>query len=167
MQISDELNTIVAYAREEAMRTGSYDISPDHLCLAILRHSNNLACHILSSLGADLQDMKHLVEGGIMLERSIPYLQEDRVTLGYESNATLTEAFTQAARFKSDTVRSEHLLLALSKTDNTYCRAIMESYGIDFDIIDRHIPRKPKPEVKASSLRILGTISIKAPDIYS
>ncbi len=167
MQISDELNTIVAYAREEAMRTGSYDITPDHLCLAILRHSDNLACRILSSLGARKEEIKQLVEGGIMLERSIPYRNEEDVTLDAEANRTLSECIAQAARLKSDTVRSEHLLLALSKTENTYCRAIMESYGIDFDSIDGSIPRKPKPEVKAGSLRVLGTISIKAPDIYS
>lgn len=167
MQISNELNTIVAYAREEAMRTGSYDICPDHLCLGILRHSDNLACRILRTLRANLQDMKQLIEGGIMLERSIPYGQENLVNPSYESNLVLRDSFLQAQRLKADTVRSEHLLLALSKTENTYCRAIMESFGIDYDSIDGSIPRQSRPEVKAGSLRILGTISIKAPDIYS
>ena len=37
MRISDELNLIVRYAREEAMRTGSYGIGVDHLVLGILR----------------------------------------------------------------------------------------------------------------------------------
>lgn len=31
IKISDELNSIIRYAREEAMRTGSYGIGPDHL----------------------------------------------------------------------------------------------------------------------------------------
>ena len=43
MKISDELNLIVRYAREEAMRTGSYGIGTDHLVLGILRHADNNA----------------------------------------------------------------------------------------------------------------------------
>ncbi len=34
IKISDELNTIIGYAREEALRTGSYGIGPDHLSWA-------------------------------------------------------------------------------------------------------------------------------------
>ena len=37
IQISDQLNGIIKYAREEAMRTGSYGIGPDHLFLGIIR----------------------------------------------------------------------------------------------------------------------------------
>lgn len=33
IRISDELNDIIRYARDEAMRTGSYGIGPDHLFL--------------------------------------------------------------------------------------------------------------------------------------
>ena len=44
IKISDELNDIIRYARDEAMRTGSYGIGPDHLFLGILRHGENAAC---------------------------------------------------------------------------------------------------------------------------
>ena len=33
IRISEELNTILLYARDEAMRTGSYAIGADHLML--------------------------------------------------------------------------------------------------------------------------------------
>ena len=41
IRISEELNSIINYAREEAMRTGSYGIGPDHLFLGIIRHGDN------------------------------------------------------------------------------------------------------------------------------
>ena len=43
ISISNELNYIISYSREEAMRTGSYGIAPDHLFLGILRHKENAA----------------------------------------------------------------------------------------------------------------------------
>ena len=42
IKISRELNIIINFARDEAMRTGSYGISPDHLLLGIIRHREML-----------------------------------------------------------------------------------------------------------------------------
>ena len=50
MKISDEFDAIVGFAREEAMRTGSYSIDADHLFLGILRHGSNRAVEVLRSL---------------------------------------------------------------------------------------------------------------------
>ena len=61
IRISEELNSIINYAREEAMRTGSYGIGPDHLFLGIIRHGDNPACTVLRSLGADLESMKAFI----------------------------------------------------------------------------------------------------------
>ena len=41
LQVSDELNLVIKYAREEAMRTGSYGIGPDHLFLGLIRQEEN------------------------------------------------------------------------------------------------------------------------------
>ena len=51
IQISDQLNGIIQYAREEAMRTGSYGIGPDHLFLGMMRQADNEACKVLVGLG--------------------------------------------------------------------------------------------------------------------
>ena len=53
LQVSDELSKIVSYAREEAMRTGSYGIGPDHLFLGLIRHEENTAFHTVQSLGVE------------------------------------------------------------------------------------------------------------------
>ena len=36
IKVTEELNRIINYAREEAMRTGSYGIGPDHLMLGLI-----------------------------------------------------------------------------------------------------------------------------------
>lgn len=171
MQISDELSTIVAYAKEEAMRTGSYAITPDHLFLGILRHSSNPACDILVSRSANPSELKLQVESSIFRDRSIPYNDEEKVRLNRESSNVLSRALFEAGRTGSPSADSRHLLMALSRCETCRCRIVLESAGISFEELSSEIskpadPESKKQEAKASA-RILGTFSIKAPEIYS
>ena len=89
MKISDELNLIVRYAREEAMRTGSYGIGTDHLVLGILRHADNNACRALRGLGADPEEMKQFIDVHIFRQGSIPYSDIDQVVLSRSAQSLL------------------------------------------------------------------------------
>ena len=89
MRISDELNLIVRYAREEAMRTGSYGIGIDHLTLGILRHADNDACRTLRGLGADPEEMKQFIDMHIFRQGSIPYSDADQVVLSRSAQSLL------------------------------------------------------------------------------
>ena len=57
ISISDELNSIINFSREEAMRTGSYGIAPDHLFLGIIRHRENTAVDALRIFGTDIEEI--------------------------------------------------------------------------------------------------------------
>ena len=48
LQLSDEVQKIMTYSREEAMRLGNYTIGPEHLLLGILRHGDNEATALLT-----------------------------------------------------------------------------------------------------------------------
>ena len=80
IRISDELNAIINYSREEAMRTGSYGIAPDHLMLGILRHGDNTATDILRGLETDLDELKHFIDSKIFTNEHIPYSEATNVT---------------------------------------------------------------------------------------
>ena len=73
ISISDELNSIINFSREEAMRTGCYGIAPDHLYLGILRHKENTGADALRGLGIDLGEMKEFIDGKIFTNEHIPY----------------------------------------------------------------------------------------------
>ena len=80
IRISEELNSIINYAREEAMRTGSYGIGPDHLFLGIIRHGDNPGCTTLRGLGADLNSMKAFIDSRIFTNEQIPYSELENIT---------------------------------------------------------------------------------------
>ena len=62
LQVSEDLNKIVSYAREEAMRTGSYGIGPDHLFLGLIRHEENSAFRTVQSMGVEPAELKTFIE---------------------------------------------------------------------------------------------------------
>ena len=43
IKFSNEMLSILGYARDEAMRTGSYGVGADHIVLGLLRHRDNNA----------------------------------------------------------------------------------------------------------------------------
>ncbi|HPS25141.1 MAG TPA: Clp protease N-terminal domain-containing protein, partial [Bacteroidales bacterium] len=72
LNLPDELNQILSFAREEAMRLGSYTITGDHVFLALIRHEKNKAYELLTSLNLLLWQMKNLIESRHTGEEMIP-----------------------------------------------------------------------------------------------
>ena len=169
MHISDEFNAIVAYAREEAMRTGCYSITPDHLFLGILRHRGSLAADIILKKGIDQAELRKNVESTVFRERSIPYNEEEKVSLDRDAANVLSKAMFEASKTGSASADSRHLLMALCQT--TKCRAmhVLEGFGINYDTVASGFSEqvRKKDPGKESKPRILGTFSVKAPEIYS
>ena len=120
LQVSEDLNKIIAYAREEAMRTGSYGIGPDHLFLGVIRHEENAAFSTLQHLGVEPADLKSFIDQRIFTNETIPYEQIDHISFSRQAQNVLSITVMEAARLKSATARSEHLLLALCRTTESY-----------------------------------------------
>ena len=113
-QVSQELLKIISYARDEAMRTGDYSISTDHLLLGILRHSDNDACASLRALGVDLAELKSTIEGSIFRPTGIAYHEADKLSFSRSAQNTLNLCIIEATMSGADKIFSTHLLLAIA-----------------------------------------------------
>ena len=114
IRFSDDFNAVLAFSREEALRTGSYGIGPDHLLLGILRHANNSACTILSDMGVELERLKTLIDGKIITNEEISYSDLEKITLSRVGQNILSLALIETRRNDCSTAIPIHLLLALS-----------------------------------------------------
>ena len=135
MRISDELNLIVRYAREEAMRTGSYGIGVDHLVLGILRHADNNACRALRGLGADPEEMKQFIDMHIFRQGSIPYSDADQVVLSRSAQSLLNLTILEATRLKHAETDGSHLILAVCRTDGNYSQVFLKNHGVNYPVL--------------------------------
>ena len=74
IRFSQEMLTILGYARDEAMRTGSYGIGADHVMLALIRHRDNDACRALDACGVEVDLLKRDID-----ERVLSHTDGERI----------------------------------------------------------------------------------------
>lgn len=132
IKISDELNDIIRYARDEAMRTGSYGIGPDHLFLGILRHGENAACKVIVGLGVDTDSFKRFIDSHIFTNEPIPYSESDKISFSRYAQNVLSITVLEASRQGVSEAGSLHLLLALCRTTENYGQAYLRQHGVDY-----------------------------------
>ena len=141
ISISDELNSIINYSREEAMRTGSYGIAPDHLFLGILRHRENSATDALKGVGTDVEELKQFIDARVFTNEHIPYADIDKVSFSRGTQNVLSFTILEATKLRSRQASSQHLLLALMRANGSYGCSYLNDMGIDYGMVFRYMDR--------------------------
>ena len=113
--VSNDLKIILNYAREEAIRLGSYSITPDHLFLGILRHRSCDAVRILKELGAHLPEIKKNIEALIAKPEVIPFEKTEEVEISEEVKNLYSAAYTRFVP-EGGQPRTVHILIAIITT---------------------------------------------------
>ena len=137
ISISDELSSIINFSREEAMRTGSYGIAPDHLFLGIIRHRENTAVDALRGALIDIDEMKQFIDEKIFTNEHIPYSDIDKISFSRGAQNVLSFTILEATKLRSAQASSQHLLLALCKYGSTY----LHDLGVDYMHIYKYLDR--------------------------
>ena len=132
LQLSNELNDILTYAREEAMRLGNYIISTDHLILGMIRHNENITIEALTSLGANMAQLKAHLEEAVMAKEPVPVEKENMVTLSKGSENALKVMFLEARSLKLMKPDSSHLFLAILRAQDGHASKWLEQLGITY-----------------------------------
>ena len=161
--ISDQLHSVINYSREEAMRTGSYGIAPDHLILGILRHKENSAVDTLRGLEVDVEEMKQFIDTHIFTNEHIPYSEIDNINFSRGVQNVLSFTILEATKLRNRQAGVEHLLLALCRAGDSYGITYLRDLGIDYGMIYRYMeknsmieqgPEESKQEEEAPQIRI-------------
>ena len=139
INISDELHSIINFSREEAMRTGSYGIAPDHLFLGIIRHRENTAVDTLRGLNIDIDEMKQFIDSRILTNEHIPYSEIDRITFSRGAQNILSFTILEATKVHCANASSQHLLLALCHQPDSYGSTYLRDLGTDYHSVYRYL----------------------------
>jgi len=132
IRISEELNTILGFAREEAMRTGSFSVGPDQLFLALLRHADNSACDALRGLEVDMQELKQFIDQHVFTNEQIPYSQLDKISFSRPAHNVLSISLLEATRLRAAQANPSHLLLALLRCQGSFGLTYLRDLGVDY-----------------------------------
>ena len=132
LKLPEELNSILIYSREEAIRLGKSEISPYHLLLGIIRHKENRACELLQSHNVNLSRLKEELDALNPAETS-PSQEtnlEEKITLSPESEVIFKRLFAEIELSGSASPTSLHLLLAILKLNLMPLNQIWQKMGI-------------------------------------
>ncbi len=137
--ISNELSSIINFSREEAMRTGSYGISPDHLFLGILRHRENTAVDALRIYSVNIDEMKQYIDDKVFTNEHIAYSEIDKISFSRNTQNVLSFTILEATKSRAAEASSQHLLLALLKNSNSYGFTYLRDLGVNYGEIHKYL----------------------------
>ena len=149
IKFSPELLCILNYARDEAMRTGSYGIGADHLVLGLLRHRDNDACRALAACGVDPDALRKAIDGRVFADRAVPWQDQALVRPTRGAAALLSAAAYEALKHGQTRILSSHFLLALVRSGSGAAADLLRSRGLEYgrlrDLMHEHrfiLPRR-------------------------
>ena len=142
IRLSQRLNDILEYAREEAMRTGCRAISADHLALGILRDTDNDACRAMADLGIDLAGMKSFIDAVFEGNGTVPFGDSDKISVTRSAQSAINMATMEALKSEQTEVSPAHLILAISRIQGSASRQFLENAGVSTDSLFSHLKEK-------------------------
>ena len=132
LQLTNELNDILTYAKEEAMRLGNMIVSTDHLVLGILRHGENITVETLAAMGANTAELKAHLEEALKATEPVPFEKENMVSLSKASENALKIMFLEARSLHSIKPDSSHLMLAILRAQDGWTAKYLEQMEITY-----------------------------------
>ncbi len=133
-RFSQRVKDVLTFSREEALRLGNNYIGLEHLLLGIIREGNGLAVKLLKYQGVDLAELKKSIEKAIVNPHRVRGNIEN-IPLVKQAEKALKITHLEAKTFKSETVGTEHLLLAILKDENNLVTTKLEKMGVNYQLI--------------------------------
>ncbi|NCB98561.1 MAG: ATP-dependent Clp protease ATP-binding subunit, partial [Bacteroidia bacterium] len=162
LHLSNELNEILSYSKEEAMRLGSYTIDNDHIVLGILRHQDNSAFEVIIKLGADYKELKKRIESQLKNGEIVPFEQSDRINLSKGADNTIRITYLEAKSLNEAQPGPIHLLLAILRSDDSMSVTILKEFNITYDGV-RSLLKGKENVIPENNLETAGEPSSKTP----
>lgn len=129
LYFSDEFDKAIAYARDEAMRTGHKIITPDHLLLGLLRFREGETVACLTAYGIDSGVVKRSLDAVLFRKQAVAWSEYDLVVLGPEAQNVISLAMVDAGLMGSAMTQPIHLLSAICKSAGGFGSGILKEFG--------------------------------------
>ncbi len=150
-KFSQRVKDVLAYSKEEAIRLGNSHIGTDHLFLGILRDGEGPAIDMLNAFGVELDKLKQEVEDRMQTEyTTVSKTNLDEFPLLKTAERTLKLIHLEAQDFKSKTVDTIHLLLAILKDKKCAATQILDEKDITYDLVKHYqleVQTRPKADL--------------------
>ena len=132
-KFSPRVHDIMSFSHSEAMRLGNAYIGLEHLFLGMLKDGGSCAIEILNSLNLNLEIFKQKLEASIKSVNPVNKPTNENLPLTKQAERVLKYTYIIAKEFRSELVRSEHLMLAILHERNNIISQNLEFEGITYE----------------------------------
>jgi ATP-dependent Clp protease ATP-binding subunit ClpC len=141
-KFSQRIRDVLSYSKEEAIRLGTNYIDNEHLFLGMLREGEGVAIEILIGLEIDLISFRKDIETKIKPQKIEVLKESDNIPLLKTAERTLKIVQLEAKTFKSKTIDTGHLLLALLKEENGFITQWLMEKNVNYNKVRTEIEKK-------------------------
>ena len=143
-KFSQNVNDILSYSKEEAIRLGNNYIGIEHLFLGLIREGTGKAIDILKEHKVNLIELKKNIESRIKVsshekEKIVKSPIQQNLPLTIDAERVIKLVFLEATDLEDHIIDTEHLLLAILRTDKGIINEILENYGIKYSTIKKNL----------------------------
>ena len=129
-QQTDAFAKVIQLAQEEAQLFQHDHVGTEHLLLGLLREGDGIAAKVLHNLGVELDKLRMAVE---LISWHGDYKHSGGVELNRRAVEVLEQATFEASYFKHDYISTEHLLLGLTRIEESFAAAALQSISISME----------------------------------
>ena len=131
-KFSPRVRDIMSFSHSEAVRLGNPYIGLEHLFLGMLKEGGSCAIQLLHNLNLNIEIFQQKLEASVRVV-NVSKPVGDNLPLTKQAERVLKYTYIVAKEFRSDMVRSEHLMLAILHERNNIISQNLEFEGITYE----------------------------------
>lgn len=150
LKLSEEVNEIIGYSKEEAIRLRNNTITTDHFFLGILRQGKNDALRLLLEIGVDVKEQKQLIEESNTAAFTSTK-EDENIFLTKAADKALRQIYLEARAMKEPEPKAIHLLLSILCDENATITKNLNESGINYDSLKMRLGNSDGSILNASN----------------
>lgn len=131
-KFSPRVRDILSLSHEEAKRLGNAYVGLEHLFLGMLKEGGSISIKMLENLNLNMEVFTKKLEASVRTANPYPNTNL-ALPLTKQAERVLKFTYIIAKEFRSEIVRSEHLMLAILHEKNNIISQNLEFEGINYD----------------------------------
>ena len=139
-KFSPRVRAILSLSHQEAKRLGNAYVGLEHLFLGMLQEGGSSAIKMLENLNLNIEIFTKKLEASVRTSNPNP-TNNLALPLTKQAERVLKFTYIIAKEFRSEIVRSEHLMLAILHEKNNIISQNLEFEGIDYDNFKQELIR--------------------------
>jgi len=137
---SKRVQSIMRYAKEEAIRLGHSYVGSEHLLLGIIKQANGLSFKLFEIYSCDLDEMRSMIED--LIKTSGGTMTLGHLPLTRRAERILRNTYKEATKLNITIADDEHLLLAILRESEGIAYDTLDAFSINYETVRELLSEK-------------------------